>query len=315
MVYLKHMEGGPSVSGQSIRVWRRVRRFLAAPKQDGFTMVEVLIVLAVTGALFVSAAILISGRQNQTAFDQSIRQIQSQIQQTMNEVAVGYYPNREDFRCTAGGAGPVLDSVATAQGSNSGCIFLGKALQFKVGTTDPEQFVVYTIAGLQKGAAGGAESQNFTDARPMVVAPSTSHNGAGYPNNSISDDLQNGLTTARMWYNNGGGDVNIGAVAFVNSLQRQGSGSVLSGTGEVQVVPVNNTALGSTPEQTVELMNVDGTGGNRLATSPVDPSEGVFICFTSGGTNQWGIVRIGGDNRALSITLRIKEQTGGTCTY
>lgn len=271
----------------------------------GFTVVEVLIVMAVTGMLFVSAAIAISGKQNQTAFDQSIRQIQSQVQQTLNEVAVGYYPNSGTFRCVVGGAGPVLSVAAAAQGTNSGCIFLGKAMQFKVHNTnpDPDQFTVYTIAGLQQGGAGGAESSTLAEAKPIVVAPSVSH--TDYPDNSVTDKLQNGLTTTRMWYNNGGADVPIGAVAFVNSLAQYGSGTIVSGSGQVNVVPLDNTALNAARDTTVESINSDG--GNRLTTSPINPSGGVFICFASGGTNQYGVIKIGGSNRQISVTLTIKN--------
>src|SRR5262249_49848375 len=152
----------------------------------GFTIIEVLIVLAVTGGLFVAAATMISGRQNQTAFDQAIRQIQAQIQQTIDDVAAGYYPNRANFQCTPGGPGlpPPLTSAASNQGTNSGCIFRGKALQFAVGTADPQQFVTYTIAGLQQGGASGAESANLTEAKPAIVAPGITHALPNYPDNS-----------------------------------------------------------------------------------------------------------------------------------
>jgi len=305
------MKGGLLDSGQSVTLWRRLRHFLISPREGGFTVIEVLIVLAVSGALFVSAAILISGRQNQTAFDQSIRQIQSQIQQALNEVAVGYYPNKSQFQCLAGPTGPVLSGGSNAQGTNSGCIFLGKALQFKVGGTDPEAFAIYTIAGLQRGGASGAESASLAEAKPMAVAPSITHSSAGYPDNSVVDTLQNGLTTARMWYNDGGPDVEIGAIAFVNSLA-QYSGSIISGSGQVNIVPLSGTTLDATKDAAAEAINSDG--GNSLATSVINPSDGVYICFSSGGTDNYGIVKIGGKNRELSVTLTIKNKGGATCS-
>src|SRR5688572_7392102 len=88
----------------------RGRNFLTARGPRGFTVIEVLIVMVVTGMLFVSAAILIAGRRAQTEFNQGIRQVQSQIQQVISEVATGYYPNPNTFRCTPGDSGPVLTS-------------------------------------------------------------------------------------------------------------------------------------------------------------------------------------------------------------
>lgn len=308
------MEGGPQISGQSVRIWRMMRSFLRAPRTGGFTIIEVMIVLVVSGALFVSAAILISGRQNQTAFDQAIRQVQSQIQQTINEVAVGYFPDTENFQCAAVGGAVELSPGAAEQGSNSGCIFLGRAMQFKVGTTsNPEQFTIFTITALQQTCSSPDESTCINQANPAVVAPSVTHNSANYPDNRITQGLQSGLKTARMWYNNGGADVPIGAVAFTNSLTRTSVNTVTSGTGQVNVIPVNGTVTGASNEAVAEAINADGF--DALASSPINPSGGVFICFESGGTNQYGIVRIGGDNRSLAVNLTIKNKNGASCTY
>src|SRR5688572_4270761 len=107
MVYFRHMRGGQSTSGRSVSAWLRVRRSLRAPRR-GFTVVEVLIVLAITGLLFVSAAVMIAGRQNRTAFEQSVRNIHSQIQAAIDEVIVGHYPNNGNFDCNATGSGPSI---------------------------------------------------------------------------------------------------------------------------------------------------------------------------------------------------------------
>jgi prepilin-type N-terminal cleavage/methylation domain-containing protein len=189
-----YMVGGPNKTGQSVVTWRTMRRFIYTPKDhSGFTIIEVMIVLVVTGALFVSAAILISGRQNQTAFDQAIHQIQADIQQTVNEVAVGYFPDT-DFSCVASGSGPSLGSGGSGQGTNNGCVFLGKVMQFKVHDTDPEQYATYAIAGLQR--AGNKEVQSLAEAMPKAVAPGTADLGTpGYPNITVIDKLQSGLTT------------------------------------------------------------------------------------------------------------------------
>src|SRR6187551_190361 len=102
-------------------------------KSSGFTIVETLIVLAVTGGLFVAAAAMISGRQTRTEFEQSVRKIHAQIQQTINEASIGYYPNKNNFSCAAGGSGPIITAASPAsQGQNEGCMFLGKVMQFQV---------------------------------------------------------------------------------------------------------------------------------------------------------------------------------------
>jgi hypothetical protein len=274
-----------------------------------------MIVLAVTGALFLSAAVMISGRQNQTAFDQAIRQVQSQIQQAINEVAVGYFPDGASFRCTAGALGqpPQLVSGATGQGTNSDCIFMGKALQFGVASTDPEEFAVFTITGLRAGGAGGVESTSLAEAKPVVVAPSTpTEVSSGYPDITVNEKLQHGLKVVRMWYSNGGADIEIGAVAFVSSLAQYSSGKILSGSGQVNMVALDGTALNKTKLETAELMNEDA--GKKISTGTLNPSGGIFVCFESGTSNNYGIVKIGGGQRELAVTLTVKNKGATPCS-
>lgn len=327
MIYFRHMRGGPNESGRSVSLRSAMRLLYEAAKLrrgasshgSGFTVIEVVIVLAITGALFVSAAVMISGRQNQTAFDQAVQQIHSQVQQVLNEVSTGFYPNNANFQCTAlvAGSPPTLSPGSANQGTNSGCIFLGKAMQFKLAGSDPEQFAVYTIAGLKDfgtcTAGTNAEADCLAAAMPMTVAPSNSSEvSSGYPDLSVNETLQYGLRAVRMWYNNGGTDQEIGAVAFVNSLTRQSTGSVLSGTGQVNMIALDGSSLDASKLDIVELM--DSNGGDGVAGGTINPSGGIFICFESGGTNDWGIIKIGGENRELAVSLIIKDKGTGTCT-
>jgi type II secretory pathway pseudopilin PulG len=267
----------------------------------GFTIVETLIVLAVTGGLFAAVAVTLSGRQNRTQFQQSIQEIKSQIEQTINEVGTGFYPNTNNFRCTAGGSGPNLVSGATNQGENTGCIFLGKVMQFDIAGTDPEEFRVFTVAGLQRTGAGD-EVKTYAEAMPKVVAPSTS--SPSTPDATANGKLLYGLSTGGMYY--GTTTTNIGAIAFVNSLAEYSSGSIVSGAQHVNVIPINGTSLNATPTAAAEAIN------SRFTTSPINVGNGVHLCFVSGGTDQSGLITIGSNNRQLSVTLSIKGNK--TCT-
>jgi prepilin-type N-terminal cleavage/methylation domain-containing protein len=262
-------------------------------RAQGFTIVEVMIVLAVTGALFVSAALLISGRQNQTQFDQGIRQIQSQIQQTINDVSTGFYPSRDSFACSAAAGSLTISSGTNKQGTNSGCVFLGKVMQFKVHGTDPEQFATFSVAGLQKNGSGNDVS-SLSEASPVAIAPGPSH--ANVPDITQKTTMQYGISAVSMKAN--GNDV--GAVGFMSSLAQYSGGSVVSGSQQVNVIPVSTTALNTDTGTVADAIDA------RLASSPLDPSGGVQICFASGGTDQSGLITIGSSGRQLSVTLNIK---------
>ena len=301
------MTGGHSTSGHILvgRRYQKRRQFHHRPA-TGFTVIEVLIVLAVTGLLFVTTAALLSGKQNQTAFDQSIRQVQQQIQKVINDVSIGYYPNVGNVQCTAGGSGPnIVSTPGTQQGTNSGCIFLGKAMQFGIGS-NPEIFAVHSIAGLQK--SGSSDVSTLAQAKPKAIAPSSAE--PNIPNADETEQLDSGLTTYRMWYNNGAGDKKIGEVAFTSSLaQFDSSSSIVSGSQQLIVVPVDDTGIKSALHET-GTDGVDAINSN-LASSPTSPSNGVFICFVSAGTTQSGLITIGNNARQLSVKLDIKSDT--TC--
>jgi hypothetical protein len=234
--------GGPQRFGQFAAMRRVVRGWFRAPKDSGFTVIEVMIVLGVTAFIFVLAAWQISGRQNRTAFEVAIREVHSQIQKVVNEVASGFYPSFGNVNCLGTPTGPSISLAAgTEQGVHEDCIAMGKVIQFKVAGTEPEQFRVYTIAGLRLDPDDGTEVDEPADARPVVVAPSSSD--PDVPNNAIPETLQSGLTVYSAVWGAGAGTP-IGAVAFSQSLGAfGGSGTLQSGSHRVDVAPVDNTSL------------------------------------------------------------------------
>lgn len=272
-----------------------------ASRTAGFSIVEVMIVLAVTGALFVSAAIAISGRTNKTQFQQSINQITDQIRATINEVSVGYYANLGNLDCTSDGSTLTLTAGNTEQGTNSGCVFLGKAMQFGVAGTDPQQYVTQAIAGIQRDASGD-EITSLANAKPAVIYPAAPQTNA--PDGSVKSTLQYGLTVSKMYYN--GNEANkIGAFALISSLGSYNGTELQSGSQQISLVPVLTTALNQSVGASAAAIN------SKLPTSPVAPANGVSICFDSGSTDQSGLVTIGGGNgRQLSVTLTIKGAKG-----
>lgn len=266
-----------------------------ARKQRGFTIVEVLIVLAVTSAMFFMAVAAINGKQDQTEFSQAANDIQSNIQQEIDKVAAGDYANTGNFTCNGTLGSLVISPGANNQGTNTGCLFLGRVLQFGVHGTSPEQWVSYPIAGLQDN------NGSLTAAMPVAVAPGTVTH-VSYPDASVTSELHNGLRVVSMKYNGN----NVGAVGFLSSLGQYSGTTLLSGSQSINLVPIVSSTLNATPGATVDAIN------GHIATSPQNPSGGVQICFASGGTNQSGLITIGGNGRSLSVTLQIKGDL--TCT-
>jgi type II secretory pathway pseudopilin PulG len=265
-------------------------------KPNGFTISETLIVVAITGVMFSAIVFTLSGRQNRTEFTQSIQEVQSQIEQVIHDVGVGYYPNANNFQCSASLSGPVFGVGSTEQGANKGCVFLGKAIQFGVPSTKNgiEDFKIYSIAGLQRTAAGD-EVTDYASAKPKVVAPPSTPAGV---DTTETKYLLYGLTTKEITY--GSPASQVGAIAFVNSLASYEGSAIQSGAQQVRIVPIMTSALGQTQNQAITAIN------GQFTSSIVDPADGIRLCFVSGGTDQSGLITIGGTSRQLAVTLTIK---------
>ena len=117
---------------------------------DGYTIIEVVIFLAISGSMLLAASILINGRQQRTLFTQSVVDFQGQIQDISNDVSTGYYPGDDNVNCTvSGGIAKASYSGGNEQGSNSDCVFVGKLIHFYPDDfgSDGGLFKVYTIFG------------------------------------------------------------------------------------------------------------------------------------------------------------------------
>jgi len=241
-----------------------------AQAAGGFTIVETLIVLAITGVLFVSVIAVISGKQNKTRFTQAANAIQTEIEQVISEVQSGYSPDTGNFTCAA-------DLVARPnQGSNSKCISLGKAMEFT-----GDKYSVYSLAGNKFSTSSpGLLAQSFADTYPMVRDNATINKGLLY-----------GLTAE--WTRLNGS--NIGSVAFVPYFSGDSDGMVF-GTQNTQVVPINGPGAAG-----INADIVNGYNNRR------NPDSGIQVCFRSGGTEQSALITIGGLKRMNSVRLEIKN--------
>jgi prepilin-type N-terminal cleavage/methylation domain-containing protein len=277
----------------------------------GFTIIEVLIVLAITGGLFISAATMISGRTAKTQFEQAVNQMTGQIRQQINDVSSGFYPNSNNFICAPNAAGNAVAITAASttdnQGTNDGCIFLGKTLYFgKAAGTEPERYVSFPVAALQRDTAGD-EVTSIAAAAPAVIYPVAPNPNA--PNGSQTTPLQYGLTVSKMYYNGNTANT-IGAVAFLSSLGQYNGTDLVSGSQQVSMIPIRNTSIGRTNIGTA-ASDLNANLASSGTTFTTTPATEVAICFDSGTTNQSGLITIGGGSgRQLSVTLSIKGSTG-----
>lgn len=126
-------------------------------KLGGYTIVEVLLVLAVTGTMLLGAAVMLRGQQGNTQFQQTMRDIDSKLQATAKSVGNSLFPDSSSYKCAvqADGAGvrrPVLEAAPGGLGTNKDCIYIGRAVQV---VKNSSTINVYNVLGVRKTASGG----------------------------------------------------------------------------------------------------------------------------------------------------------------
>lgn len=271
-----------------------VSRLIKHPKtQRGFTIVEVMIVLAITGVLFVAITATLQGKRQKTEFNQAINAVKTEIEQYINEAQSGHYPSDASFTANCSGLASAPAPYATGsisapeQGANNGCIYLGRLLQFSNTAfgDNPQSYKTYTLMGVNGKAS-------FVDSNPQIV---------DIDSTMVKKPLQFGLTLESMTANGNP----VGAVAFVPSIGEKGSSNLIYGSqADSDVVAI---------ETSISDSGVEGTINNKLSSGILNPDGGVKICFKDGyNQNQSALITIGGSSGTSTVSLSIKGT--GNCT-
>lgn len=287
----------------------------------GFTITEVLIVLAVTGFLFFTAFMYINGRQNRTEFQVGIREVRQSFQQVINEVASGYYPDSTAFSCNPLSTPVGIDATTgTGQGTKNGCIFMGKV--FTAGQWRAKNIGVFSLAGSRLITGTSKDVTTPLEAKPAAIAKGASTNTSGPVDITTSFDLPNGITFKWAEVTTNGTSTWTGThipasasgsvgVAVVSSLANFG-GAVASAQQTLQLYYLQSPKWGTTGnvEKEADAINDEVTAGSVVSKWGYMPQRAKF-CFASGGTNQSGLVTIGSIGGGMAVTLDIK--TGTDC--
>lgn len=131
----------------------------------GYTIIEVMIVLAISGALLASSVAIFRGQQAETEFSQSLLDLQSKFQSYGTEVSSTSLPT--GYTCAlqldtnTGNNYPVLtlDATQTVDStSNQDCLFLGRAIQIIPGS---DTIYVYPVLGTRTVWNGTTDTGQF----------------------------------------------------------------------------------------------------------------------------------------------------------
>lgn len=268
-------------------------------KAGGYTIVETLIFLAVSGLLLTTAMLFISGQQAKQQFQSSVREFESRLADIANDVSTGYYQNGTPLECSATSGEPVFSGVSPrGLGENTDCIFVGTVVKLGSGSSaGREEMIQYTMAGRRLNA--GSDVVNLAEARPRVV------------------DVAGAYTTGRI-----GREITIACVAKNAPSCTEGNSpdaavgffTTFKGTGINQergsAVATNLVSYGSVSIEDNDAQTKPRLNQQAFYNNPsLELNPYITICLSSNETNQYALVRVGSNGSSkLTVSSEIKRR-------
>ena len=252
--------------------------------QRGYTILEVMIFIAVSSLMLVMAISAFSGRQADVEFTQAVRDLESRIQDSINDVSTGYFFNSGNYNCTVGGSGvSITTGGSDKQGESDDCLFIGKAIQLAP-SSGSNKLSIFTLVGARSvfnGPNAGADVSSVAEAGPEVVDGATE-----------TIDLQWGMRVTRAFVETGG-NPNVGTVGFFSSFSKSVGDSEVSNGQAVQYAAISSTALGQTTAQATTQLETQ----NYSAAGLFSLRNRIKICLLAGGNNKKAVILIGGNGK------------------
>lgn len=309
----------------------------------GYTIVEVMIFLAVSSFMFVIAAAFVSGKQGQAEFKQGVNDLASQLETTINNVADGYYPAVGFVNCNASSASLVYSFVSqssTSEGGNIGCVYMGQAIQFNSSPSDPSVYSIYTVVGRQFSTDAynttGPQDGSVGDLSDLPTTLSAAQprtlriGGEGYE--TSGGPVQDAVQTKTL---NWGVQV-TGVYSFSAGISNNSSPSYRNASGHndnkvalgfMSTLPNSLGALAQSGSQSTTMLAFPGVSSARdideqlgganiddIAGGPIKPQPNVVICL-KGGNGQIGSITIGGSGgNRLSVDTEFGNNVADVCT-
>lgn len=256
----------------------------------GYTIIEVMIFLAVSGVLLVAAIVAIGGQQGHTEFNTAVNDVNTKFQQWIDQVTNGFSGSTATatasrFNCSIGSSGyPVLTPVSSGgntRGANPDCIFLGKAIQINDGTsTNSNQIYAYSIIADRQDpnpSNPGALAADLVTAHPTTAVSSTPGSPLDLtetytiPNGARVKWVRSGPTAISITTPGSGTSHLAGFYTSFNS-----GGSSTSQNGSQSLLGVQYPFTSNVPARDITVINCI-----RMNTTTCSPTLGLSL------TNPW----------------------------
>ncbi|HEY1645513.1 MAG TPA: hypothetical protein VGF75_03960 [Candidatus Saccharimonadales bacterium] len=276
----------------------------------GFTIVETMIFLAISGLMFVFAISSMSGKQQQTEFQTSVDTLKSDLNLVLSDVSNGNFidqVNGQYLQCSAANNKPSITASVTPPGIPSGsCTAIGEVVEFGSNTAGQQVFYTIPVFGCNYAQCNSTNpvSGDLTDAVPTI--------NASYYQSTV---LPFGLTINNSVINPPGA---FGIFSFTSfETGGGGNGTLASGSQHVELFEIPDYTVYGVADNPNDLVGPINNNGLIDCTSPagdvctaansdaeaIDPAAGLSLCVESGTSyDKSALFTLGGSNSATAVT-------------
>jgi prepilin-type N-terminal cleavage/methylation domain-containing protein len=240
----------------------------------GFTIIEVMIVLSISGVMLGSAITIFSSKRESTYFTQAVYDLRSELQGIANSVSSQSVPGLEDYLCAPASInGKLRPALTKAAPTGQDCIYLGQAIEV---AQDKSTLYSYPILGNRTVYSGITNTNNsptnIKDANPEPAVDSADPSNPAKLLLIHTYNMLNGLKVSSAKLSGAESDI----LAFYSSLQDNNT----SGN-EIAVATTNISIGGADPNTTMKQCIEASTCPEADAWSSVINSAW-NLCVTNG---------------------------------
>lgn len=273
--------------------------FKRTPGNLGFTIVEVMVFLAVSGITFLIAASFINGKVAQAEYNQGMNQANLQIRTLLNNVSNGNYalPYNRSLNCSFTANGPSITNVPlTSNGAAvAGCTFVGSVIQPDY-NGNAQAYYLYSVTGCQYYSSQFNSYQCSSNA----INPSPANLEEEQPQiiKSLSGEKfwQGGIVLSKIYAVIGGSWQSISALGIFGSFPSINNNVMESGAEPLSLVYFDGSSAQT--EQNITSLGTNNPDGHILA------SGYIVMCF-KGTKNEIGGVEIGSNNGGQQLMTQL----------
>ncbi len=289
--------------------------------QQGFTIIEVMIFIAVSGVIFMFGISNMLNTQSRDQFTVSLNTVKNELQSYLNNSSNGNYQLPSSYQCVNGGSRlQIIPKAGNLPNNSSSCSYLGSGLLFLKNTSQLDQIDILPIFGYTFGN-GGSFQQNQPNSTSLAQSlPITDSNliHTYFIPGSIKIESISYIDT-----NNRNINQQTNLFLLLNNFNQYSTSSLLnSGSQFSEIVPIKSPNI-TNPSDAVRYINqlTDNCGqpasqipviacrtysdGSLIfgSDAPINPSSGISICLNNTNNSESADLIIG--NSSLSSTSAI----------